>query len=107
MSLGASEWSGDFPAGIRTQSLALMCAGRRAPGAQGPLLAINSADDERNPPETGIMERELKRVKNGRLAGWPCGAVRMMLTSTCLVKTGQCTGRMVVRADTQCQIVKN
>jgi homoserine O-acetyltransferase/O-succinyltransferase len=32
-----------------------------------PLLAINSADDERNPPETGIMERELKRVRNGRL----------------------------------------
>ncbi len=31
------------------------------------LLAINSADDERNPPETGIMERELKRVKNGKL----------------------------------------
>lgn len=31
------------------------------------LLAINAADDERNPPETGIMERELKRVKNGRL----------------------------------------
>ena len=31
------------------------------------LLAINSADDERNPPELGIMERELKRVKNGRL----------------------------------------
>jgi homoserine O-acetyltransferase len=31
------------------------------------LLAINSADDERNPPETGLMERELKRVKNGRL----------------------------------------
>jgi homoserine O-acetyltransferase/O-succinyltransferase len=30
-------------------------------------LAINSADDERNPPETGITERELKRVKNGRL----------------------------------------
>jgi homoserine O-acetyltransferase len=34
---------------------------------QAPLLAINSADDERNPPETGIMERELKRVTNGRL----------------------------------------
>ena len=31
------------------------------------LLAINSADDERNPPELGIMERELKRVKSGRL----------------------------------------
>jgi homoserine O-acetyltransferase len=28
------------------------------------VLVINSADDERNPPETGIMERELKRVKN-------------------------------------------
>jgi len=34
---------------------------------QAALLAINSADDERNPPETGIMERELKRVKDGRL----------------------------------------
>jgi homoserine O-acetyltransferase len=31
------------------------------------LLAINAADDERNPPETGLMERELKRVKNGKL----------------------------------------
>ena len=31
------------------------------------MLAINSADDERNPPETGLMERALKRVKNGRL----------------------------------------
>jgi homoserine O-acetyltransferase len=31
------------------------------------LLAVNAADDERNPPETGIMERELKRVKNGKL----------------------------------------
>jgi homoserine O-acetyltransferase/O-succinyltransferase len=41
-----------------------------APGLeriQAPVLAINSADDERNPPETGIMERELKRVKNARL----------------------------------------
>ncbi len=27
------------------------------------LLVINAADDERNPPETGLMERELKRVK--------------------------------------------
>jgi homoserine O-acetyltransferase len=34
---------------------------------QAALLAINAADDERNPPETGLMERELKRVKNGRL----------------------------------------
>ena len=41
-----------------------------APGLeriQAALLAVNSADDERNPLETGIMERDLKRVKNGRL----------------------------------------
>ena len=31
------------------------------------LLAINSADDERNPPESGIMERELARVPGARL----------------------------------------
>jgi homoserine O-acetyltransferase/O-succinyltransferase len=31
------------------------------------LLAINSADDERNPPELGILDREIKRVKNGRI----------------------------------------
>jgi len=31
------------------------------------LLAINSADDERNPPETGVLDREMKRVKNGRV----------------------------------------
>ncbi len=31
------------------------------------LLAINSADDERNPPELGIMEHELKRIKNSAL----------------------------------------
>ena len=30
------------------------------------LLAINSADDERNPPELGILEREIKRIKQGR-----------------------------------------
>jgi homoserine O-acetyltransferase len=30
------------------------------------VLAINAGDDERNPPELGILEREIKRVKNGR-----------------------------------------
>ena len=30
------------------------------------VLAINSSDDERNPPELGVMERELKRIKNAR-----------------------------------------
>ncbi len=31
------------------------------------VLVINAADDERNPPETGLTENALKRVKNGRL----------------------------------------
>jgi homoserine O-acetyltransferase len=31
------------------------------------VLAINSADDERNPPESGIEEAALKRVKSGKL----------------------------------------
>jgi len=31
------------------------------------LLAINAADDERNPPETGVLDREIKRVRNGRV----------------------------------------
>ena len=31
------------------------------------LLLINAADDERNPPETGVTDAALKRVKNGSL----------------------------------------
>lgn len=31
-----------------------------------PLFAVNSADDQVNPPELGILEREIKRVKRGR-----------------------------------------
>ena len=41
-----------------------------APGLekiQAAVLAINSADDERNPPETGITTDAMKRVKNGQL----------------------------------------
>jgi homoserine O-acetyltransferase/O-succinyltransferase len=34
---------------------------------QAGLLAINAADDERNPPETGLMVQALQRVKGGRL----------------------------------------
>jgi homoserine O-acetyltransferase len=33
---------------------------------KAPLVAINSADDQINPPELGVMEREIKRVKRGR-----------------------------------------
>jgi homoserine O-acetyltransferase len=31
-----------------------------------PLYAVNSADDQVNPPELGILEREIQRVKHGR-----------------------------------------
>ncbi len=31
------------------------------------VLAINAADDERNPPELGLLDQEIKRVKNGRV----------------------------------------
>jgi homoserine O-acetyltransferase/O-succinyltransferase len=40
---------------------------------QAAVLALNSSDDERNPPELGVMEREMKRVKNGRYALIPGG----------------------------------
>jgi homoserine O-acetyltransferase len=33
---------------------------------KAPLIAINSADDQVNPPELGIVEIEIKRVKRGR-----------------------------------------
>src|SRR5262245_5981465 len=40
---------------------------------QAPLLAINSADDLINPPELGILEREIKRVPHGRAIVIPFG----------------------------------
>ncbi len=33
---------------------------------KAPLVAINSADDQVNPPELGLMEQEIKKVKNGK-----------------------------------------
>jgi homoserine O-acetyltransferase len=38
---------------------------------RAPLIAINSADDQVNPPELGILEREIKRVKHGRAVVLP------------------------------------
>ena len=38
---------------------------------KAPLLQINSADDFINPPELGIAEREIKRVKHGRFVLLP------------------------------------
>jgi homoserine O-acetyltransferase len=40
---------------------------------QAPLLAVNSADDQVNPPELGILEREIQRVKRGRYVLIPIG----------------------------------
>ena len=38
---------------------------------KAPLTAVNSADDQVNPPELGILEREIKRVKRGRAVVLP------------------------------------
>ncbi len=50
------------------------------------LLAINSADDERNPPELGIMERELARVRNGSLLLIPASTETRGHGTTALAK---------------------
>jgi homoserine O-acetyltransferase len=41
---------------------------------RAPLLAVNSADDLINPPELGILEREVKRVPKGRAVVIPLSA---------------------------------
>jgi homoserine O-acetyltransferase len=38
---------------------------------RAPLVAVNSADDLINPPELGILEREIKRVRNGKAVVLP------------------------------------
>ncbi|HTI71841.1 MAG TPA: alpha/beta fold hydrolase [Candidatus Limnocylindria bacterium] len=38
---------------------------------KAPLVAINFADDLINPPELGILEREIKRVKGGKAMVYP------------------------------------
>jgi homoserine O-acetyltransferase len=40
---------------------------------RAPLLAVNFADDLINPPELAILEREIKRVKNGKAVVVPIG----------------------------------
>jgi len=45
-----------------------------APGLEkivAPLVAINFADDIINPPDLGILEREIRRVKRGRAVTYP------------------------------------
>jgi homoserine O-acetyltransferase len=41
---------------------------------RAPLYAVNSADDLINPPELGILEREIKRVKTGKAVVVPFSA---------------------------------
>jgi homoserine O-acetyltransferase/O-succinyltransferase len=41
---------------------------------RAPLFAVNSADDQVNPPELGILEREIKRVERGRYILLPVSA---------------------------------
>jgi homoserine O-acetyltransferase len=38
-----------------------------------PVLAINFTDDELNPPELGVLERAMSRLKNGRFVVLPAG----------------------------------
>ncbi|WP_426614076.1 alpha/beta fold hydrolase [Bradyrhizobium sp. McL0616] len=42
-------------------------AAEKLEGIEASLLLINSADDERNPPETGVTDTAMKRVKSGHL----------------------------------------
>lgn len=41
---------------------------------KAPLIAVNSEDDFINPPELGIIEREIKRVKRGKFVNIPISA---------------------------------
>jgi homoserine O-acetyltransferase len=43
----------------------------RLEAIKAPLVAVNSADDQINPPELGIMEREITHVKRGRFVLLP------------------------------------
>src|SRR5204862_6900470 len=54
---------------------------------QAMLLAINSSDDERNPPELGVLDREIKRVKNGRVLLVPGSAETAGHGTTAQAKT--------------------
>lgn len=94
---GTQKWQNDAP--TRTQADALVDRQLAAPAvgdandhiyqwdasrdydASGQLerieatvLAINSADDERNPPELGLLEQGMRRVRNGRILLIPASA---------------------------------
>jgi homoserine O-acetyltransferase len=45
--------------------------GPKLESIKAPLIAVNSADDFINPPELGMIEREIKRVKRGKFVMIP------------------------------------
>jgi homoserine O-acetyltransferase len=60
-----------------------------APGLEkieAAVLAINAADDERNPPETGITEAALERIKNAELLLIPASEATRGHGTTALAK---------------------
>jgi len=59
--LYAVEASRDYDPGAALESI------------RAPLLAVNSADDLINPPELGILQEQIKRVRNGRAVVVPFG----------------------------------
>jgi homoserine O-acetyltransferase len=63
------------------------------------VLAVNAADDERNPPETGLMEGALKRIKNAKLLLIPASNdSRGHLTTGTASSTAATTGTAAERA---------
>jgi homoserine O-acetyltransferase len=48
-------------------------AGQHLEAIKAPVMWINSADDFINPPELGIAEQQVKRIKNGRFVLIPIG----------------------------------
>jgi homoserine O-acetyltransferase len=53
---------------------------------QAQVLAINSSDDERNPQELGLLEREMAHVKNGRSYWIPGGPATVGHGTTMIAK---------------------
>jgi homoserine O-acetyltransferase len=47
--------------------------GRYLEKIEAPLVAVNFADDLINPPELGVLERETRRVRQGRAVVVPAG----------------------------------
>jgi homoserine O-acetyltransferase/O-succinyltransferase len=68
---------------------------------QAPLIAINSADDEINPPQLGILPREIKDVKRGRYVLLPItGETRGHVTHSLPAIWGKYLGELLQESET-------